>query len=212
MCRLDPPQRAPLPDVGIVVRDRMIPPDTRLAGSVPCLLRPELAETKHLALDLRVDAGGTETFPLHSQPASKKRRGTKSREGWRPVGRRALWRFDARAGSMGAATLGRGELHACPRERAREREKRLSRLLKRMSGRRARIDCHELGRERSWPAWGEGRGSGRRRAEDAWVMTCRTRSGSAATSARSRGRRPRRRSCGRRSAGMGMRARVAHPV
>src|SRR5271165_2689737 len=53
MCRLDPPQRAPLPDVGIVVRDRMIPPDTRLAGSVPCLLRPELAETKHLALDLR---------------------------------------------------------------------------------------------------------------------------------------------------------------
>jgi hypothetical protein len=32
------------PDAGIVVRDRMIPPDTRLAGRVS-VLRPELAET-----------------------------------------------------------------------------------------------------------------------------------------------------------------------
>jgi hypothetical protein len=38
---------------------------------------------------------------------------------------------------MGAATLERGDLHVCTRERAREREKRLSRLLKGMSGRRA---------------------------------------------------------------------------
>ena len=53
------------------------------------------------------------------------------------AGRRGLWRFDARAGSMGAAALERGHLHGWPRERAREGEKRLSRLLKGMSGRRA---------------------------------------------------------------------------
>ena len=119
---------------------------------------------------------------MRSRPASKKRRGTKSRGGSAPAGRRALWRFDARAGSMEGATLERGDLHACQRERAREREKRLSRLLEGMSGRRA-IDCHELGRERSWPAWGERRGSGRRRAEEVWLMRCRTRSGPAAASA-----------------------------
>jgi hypothetical protein len=38
---------------------------------------------------------------------------------------------------MGAAILERGDLHACTRERAREREKRVSRLLWGMSGRRA---------------------------------------------------------------------------
>ena len=38
---------------------------------------------------------------------------------------------------MGAATLEQGDLHACQRERAREREKRVSRLLEGMSGRRA---------------------------------------------------------------------------
>jgi hypothetical protein len=91
-------------------------------------------------LEIRVlyrflDAGDIETFHMRRRPASKKRRGTKSREGWRPAGRRALWRFDARAGSMGAATLERSDLHACPRERARERDKRLSRLLKGMKGR-----------------------------------------------------------------------------
>ena len=38
---------------------------------------------------------------------------------------------------MGAATLERGEVHACPRERAREREKRPSRLLEGMGRARA---------------------------------------------------------------------------
>src|SRR5271165_3436711 len=40
MCRLDPPQRAPHPDAGIVVRDSIIPPDTRLAGSVALSVKP----------------------------------------------------------------------------------------------------------------------------------------------------------------------------
>jgi hypothetical protein len=35
MCRLDPPQATPLPNVGIVVWDRTVPPDTRLAGVHP---------------------------------------------------------------------------------------------------------------------------------------------------------------------------------
>ncbi len=52
----------------------------------------------------------------------------------------------------------------------------------------------------------------RRRAEEVWLMTCRTSLVSAATSARSRVRTPRSRSCGRRNASMGWAARVAHPA
>jgi hypothetical protein len=120
----------------------MIPPDTRLAGSVPCLLRPELAETKYLALDLRVLIRGfwAPAAPRvpHAQPAGVQKASRREVAGrLAPAGRRALWRFDARAGSMGAAPPERGDLHACQRERARERDKRLSRLLEGMSGRRA---------------------------------------------------------------------------
>src|SRR5271165_1864042 len=39
------------PDAGIVVRDRRIPPDTRLAGSSPCLITG-VHRDQHLALDL----------------------------------------------------------------------------------------------------------------------------------------------------------------
>jgi len=39
------------PDAGIVVRDRRIPPDTRLAGSTPCLIAG-VHRDQHLALDL----------------------------------------------------------------------------------------------------------------------------------------------------------------
>jgi hypothetical protein len=74
-------------------------------------------------------------FP-HAQPAGVQKASRHEVAGrLAPVGRRALWRFDARAGSIGASTLERGDLHACPRERAREREKCLSRRLKGMSGR-----------------------------------------------------------------------------
>ena len=76
-------------------------------------------------------------FP-HAQPAGVQKASRHEVAGrLAPGGRRALWRFDARAGSMGAATLERGELHACRRERVREREKRVSRLLEGMSGGRA---------------------------------------------------------------------------
>src|SRR5271165_1363623 len=60
MCRLDPPQGTPLPDAGIVVRDRMIPPDTRLAGSVPCLMTG-VHRDQHLALDWRALIRGFRT-------------------------------------------------------------------------------------------------------------------------------------------------------
>src|SRR5208337_1818265 len=39
------------PDAGIVVRDRRIPPDTRLAGSSPCLI-VGVHRDQHFALDL----------------------------------------------------------------------------------------------------------------------------------------------------------------
>src|SRR5271165_705477 len=39
------------PDAGIVVRDRRIPPDTRLAGSTPCLI-VGVHRDQHLALDM----------------------------------------------------------------------------------------------------------------------------------------------------------------
>jgi len=39
------------PDAGIVVWDRRIPPDTRLAGSTPCLI-VGVHRDQHLALDM----------------------------------------------------------------------------------------------------------------------------------------------------------------
>ena len=76
-------------------------------------------------------------FP-HAQPAGVQKASRHEVAGrLAPAGRRALWRFDARAGSMVDAAMGQGDLHACRQERAREREKRLSWRLKGMSGRRA---------------------------------------------------------------------------
>jgi hypothetical protein len=75
------------------------------------------------------------------------------------------------------------------------------------------IDCGESGRERSPPAWSQRNGTRkRRRSEEVWLMTCRLCLVSAATSAGSRMRTPRSRSCGRRNAGMGRAAGVAHPA
>jgi hypothetical protein len=75
------------------------------------------------------------------------------------------------------------------------------------------IDRRESSRERSPPAWSQRNGTGkRRRSEEVWLMTCRLCVVSAATSARSRMRTPRSRSCGRRNVGMGRAARVVHPA
>jgi hypothetical protein len=83
-----------------------------------------------------LDAGSTETFRTLSQPASKKRRGTKSREGWRRLGGDRYG--DLMRGPVRWGPLPWSEATCMPaRERAKEREKRLSRLLKGMSGRRA---------------------------------------------------------------------------
>src|SRR5271165_6866045 len=124
MCRLDPPQRAPLPDVGIVVRDRMIPPDTRLAGSVPCLLRPELAETKHLALDLRALIRGLSPFPQEPGGRRLRHRPRKDRGG--PKIRRRVRAADqcASLGPRGDArlqtTLDRGTNFSNDKKSARD--------------------------------------------------------------------------------------------
>jgi hypothetical protein len=118
MCRLDPPQRAPLPDVGIVVRDRMIPPDTRLAGSVPCLLRPELAETKHLALDLRALIRGfwtTAASSLSSCSASRRPKSARARSRGQPGRRLGVERYgDFRVTAHSLEAGHRGEATRMP--------------------------------------------------------------------------------------------------
>ena len=61
-------------------------------------------------------AGNNETLRTLSEPASKKRRGTKSREVGQPAGQRALWGLALAPRSR----LGRGELHACTRHHMSE--------------------------------------------------------------------------------------------
>src|SRR5271165_584412 len=55
------------PDAGIVVRDRRIPPDTRLAGSIPCLI-VGVHRDHHFALDLAALIRGFRT-PARYGPA-----------------------------------------------------------------------------------------------------------------------------------------------
>ena len=159
-----------------------------------------------------LDAGNTESFRMRSRPASKKRRGTKSREGWRRLGGARYG--DLMRGPVRWWTRHWGKAICMPACRSgREREKGGSTVVWSVSTGDGCIDRREWGRERSPPAWSQRKGSGeRRRAQDVWLMTCRTRSGSAAASARSRVRTPRSRSCGRRSAGMGRAPCVAHPA
>ena len=93
--------------------------------------------------------------------------------------------------SMEGATLARGDLHAYAGAGQEARKASPSALegYQRPTG---RIDCRGLGREGSPPAWSRRKGTGkRRRAEEVWLMTCRTCSASAATLARSRARTPR---------------------
>src|SRR5271157_6387726 len=57
------------PDAGIVVRDRRIPPDTRLAGSTPCLI-VGVHRDQHFALDLAALIRGFRTpAPSHAAPS-----------------------------------------------------------------------------------------------------------------------------------------------
>ena len=92
------------PDAGIVVWDRRIPPDTRLAGSSPCVIA-RVHRDQHLVLDLAVLIrgfrapalcdGGTGPGPaLESLPRGKPRGGIGS------VWRVRLWGF---AGGGGLA-------------------------------------------------------------------------------------------------------------
>ena len=140
---------------------------------------------------------GSTVLRLLRPPASQKRRGTKSRE----AAAERYGGFQVGGAFDDGATLGRSDVQA-RRERAREAEKRLRRRSRGVNGRRALIDgigSREIAASVE-PAQGTGQ---RRRAEDVWLMTCRTGLGSGATLAHSRVRRPRSRSCGHRSASMG---------
>ena len=150
------------------------------------------------------------------RPASKKGRGTKSREVWERLGSEGygdlMLASSLAPSSMAGATHG-DATRAPARRRGREGEKGVSAGAWSVSTGAGRLDCRESGRERSPPASSQRNGTGkRRRSEEVWVMTCRTCLAPAATSARSRVRTPRLRSCGRRSAGMGRAARVARRV
>jgi len=72
-----------------------------------------------------------------SEPASKKRQGTKSREVGQRLGVERYGELMLAPSSIAGATPGRRELHACRQERAREWEKRLGRRLEGVNGRRA---------------------------------------------------------------------------
>src|SRR5271166_3242814 len=57
-----------------------------VAGLSACPPAQRAGAKRLRALYRFLDAGSPETFRMHGRPASKKRRGTKSREGWRRVG------------------------------------------------------------------------------------------------------------------------------
>ena len=136
-----------------------------------------------------LDAGSTETFRMRSRPASKKRRGTKSRDAGQQLGSERYGDLMGEPVRWGPLPWS-GDLHACKRERASERKASPPAVEGYERALGGLIVVNRVER-RSWPAWGERRGSGRRRAEDVWLMRCRTRSGPAATSAGSRARTPR---------------------
>jgi hypothetical protein len=138
------------------------------------------------------------------RPASKKRQGTKWREVWH-------WRCCGRYGDLIAAPgwwvdvtpTGCGR-RISPLARLEAYNKHLSKRLSRIKERAARRPRRPRrpGRERSLPAWGQRIGTGKsRRSRAVWLMMCQSCWASDATSARSRVRTPRSRSCGRRSAG-----------
>src|SRR5271166_1655334 len=83
------------PDAGIVVRDRRIPPDTRLAGSIPCLI-VGVHRDHHFALDLAaLIRGVSDAGPLRAGGAGC---GAGVRK---PPKEETAWRFGA--GWAGAA-------------------------------------------------------------------------------------------------------------
>jgi len=104
------------PDAGIVVRDRVIPPDTRLAGRTPCF-ETRARRDQHLALDSRAlirgfralalcDGGRRGRRPKASQEETAGRVGT--------VWQARLWGFEDRgrraseaAAAGGARCFGR---------------------------------------------------------------------------------------------------------
>ena len=151
--------------------------------------------------------------PFHAlwRPASKKRQGTKSREVWH-------WRCCGRYGDLMAAPGWRVDAtpRGCgrrisPLARLEAYNWHLGKRLKRIKERTARRQ-RRPGREGSLPAWGQRIGTGKsRRSREVWLMMCRSCSASGATSARSRARRSRLRSCGRHSAHKGKAAHVACP-
>ena len=91
----------------------------RLSPSAPTA---DFCGTERPELYRFLDAGIDETVRALSEPASKKRRGTKSREVGHPAAQRALWGLVLAPRSR----LGRGELHAL-HARAGERARKASR-------------------------------------------------------------------------------------
>ena len=149
-----------------------------------------------------------ETIPTLGQPASEKRQGTKSRE----VGH---WRCSGRYGDLMAAPGWRVDVtptgcgrRISPLPRLEAYNRPLSKRLKRVKERTARRP-RRPGREGPLPAWGQRIGTWKwRRSRAVWLMMCRSCRASDATSADSRVRIPRSRSCGRHSAHKGKAAHV----
>ena len=152
-----------------------------------------------------------EAIPAHRRPASEKRQGTKSREVWH-------WRCCGRYGDLMAAPGWRVDVtptgcgrRISPLARLEAHSRHLSKRLKRIKERTARRP-RRPGREGSLPAWSQRIGTGKsRRSRAVWLMMCRSCSASDATSARSRVRTLRSRSCGRHSADKGKAVHVACP-
>jgi hypothetical protein len=67
-----------------------------------------------------LDAGNTETRRTLSEPASKKRQGTKSREVGQRLGGERYGELMLAPSLMAGATSGRRGLHACTQGRAKE--------------------------------------------------------------------------------------------
>ena len=107
----------------------MIPPDTRLAGSVTLSVRPELAETNtwRLTCGPSYEVFGRrhhERRLLHRRPASKKRQGTKSREAGQRLGSERYGDFRLAAHSMEARRW--GEAMRMPMRERQDSEKGVS--------------------------------------------------------------------------------------
>src|SRR5208282_3614975 len=89
------------PDAGIVVWDRRVPPDTRLAGSTPCLI-VGVHRDQHFALDLAALIRGFRTPALcatvvrGSGPAFESLPRRKPRGGRALCAGRDLWGFEDR--------------------------------------------------------------------------------------------------------------------